>query len=107
MSDTSGGALPGVTVVLTNDGTGVAATRTTNADGRYLFDFVESGTYSLSAELSGFKTTVQKGIRVLQRGDITVDVKLEVGVIEETVTVTEATPTIQFNTATSRSSRRW
>jgi len=100
VSDTSGGVLPGATVVLTNDGTGVAATRTTNADGRYLFDFVESGTYSVSAEITGFKTTVQKGIRVQQRGDVTVDLKLEVGGIEETITVTEATTTVQFNTAT-------
>ena len=100
VSDPSGGVLPGATVVLTNDGTGVKNTRTTNADGRYLFDFVESGTYSVSAELTGFKTTVQTGVRVQQRGDITVDLKLEVGGIEETVTVTEATPTIQFNTAT-------
>jgi len=76
VSDPSGGVLPGVTVVLTNDGTGVAATRTTSAAGRYLFDFIESGTYSLSAELVGFKTAVQKNIRVQQRGDITVDVKL-------------------------------
>ena len=100
VSDPSGGVLPGATVVLTNDGTGVKNTRTTNADGRYLFDFVESGTYSVSAELTGFKTTVQTGVRVQQRGDVTVDLKLEVGGIEETVTVTEATPTIQFNTAT-------
>ena len=70
------------------------------ATGRYLFDFVESGTYSLSAELSGFKTVVQKSVRVQQRGDVTVDLKLEVGGIEETVTVTEATTTVQFNTAT-------
>ena len=57
VSDPSGGVLPGATVVLTNDGTGVKNTRTTNADGRFLFDFVESGTYSVSAELTGFKTT--------------------------------------------------
>ena len=100
VSDPTGGVLPGATVVLKNDGTGVTATRTTNTDGRYLFDFVESGTYSVSAELAGFKTTVQKDVRVQQRGDVTVDLKLEVGGIEETVTVTEATPTIQFNTAT-------
>ena len=100
VSDPTGGVLPGATVVLTNDGTGVAATRITNADGRYLFDFVESGTYTVSAELTGFKTTVQKNVRVQQRGDVTVDMKLEVGGIEETVTVTEATTAVQFNTAT-------
>jgi hypothetical protein len=99
VSDTTGGILPGATVVLTNDGTGISASRTSNADGRYLFDFVESGTYSVSAELAGFKTTVQKNIRVQQRGDVTVDLKLEVGGIEETITVTQPTPTVEFNTA--------
>ena len=99
VSDTSGGVLPGASVVLTNDGTGVAATRTSNADGRYLFDFVESGTYSVTVEMAGFKTTVQKNVRVQQRGDITVDLTLEVGEIEDTVTVTESPMTVQFNTA--------
>jgi hypothetical protein len=99
VTDTSGGILPGASVVLTNDGTGVAATRTTNPDGRYLFDFIESGTYTVSTELAGFKTAVQKNIRVQQRGDITVDVRLEVGGIEETITVTESPVTVQFNTA--------
>jgi hypothetical protein len=99
VSDSSGGVLPGATVVLTNDGTAVAQTRTTGANGRFLFDFVESGTYSLSAELAGFKTTVQKGFRVQQRGDLTVDLTLDIGGLEETVIVTEATTTVQFNTA--------
>ena len=52
--DTSQGALPGATVTLTNNATGVAATRVTDTDGRYLFDFVDPGTYTLQAELSGF-----------------------------------------------------
>ncbi len=99
VSDASEGVLPGATVVLTNDGTGVSATRNTNAQGRFLFDFVESGTYSLRAELSGFKAVVQKNVRVQQRGDVTVDLRLEVGGLEETVIVTEATTTVQFNTA--------
>jgi hypothetical protein len=100
VSDPTGGVLPGATVVLTNEGTGVSATRVSGSNGRYLFDFVESGNYSVSAELAGFKKTVQEGVRVVQRGDITVDLKMAVGGIEETVTVTESTPTVQFNTAT-------
>ena len=102
VSDPTGGVLPGATVVLKNDGTGVTNTHTTNKDGRYLFDFVESGTYSVSAELAGFKTTVQKSVRVQQRGDVTVDLKLEVGGIEETVTVSSIPPTcILRSTVTS------
>ena len=45
--DTSQGALPGATVTLTNTATGVAATRVTDTDGRYLFDFVDPGTYTM------------------------------------------------------------
>jgi hypothetical protein len=99
VSDTSGGVLPGASVVLTNDGTGVAVTRATNRDGRYLFDYVDPGTYTLTTSLAGFKTAVQKNILVQQRGDVTVDVKLEVGGIEETVTVTESPVAVEFNTA--------
>ncbi len=56
--------------------------------------------YTIKVELAGFKTTIQQNIRVQQRADVTVDVKLPVGGIEETVTVTEAPVAVQFNTAT-------
>ena len=41
--------------------------------GRYLFDFVDPGTYTMTAELQGFKKAEQKNVRVQQRGDVTVD----------------------------------
>ncbi len=72
VSDTSQAALPGVTVTLSNDATGVASTRVTDADGRYLFDFVDPGLYTLTADLDGFKTAEQRAVRVAQRGDVTV-----------------------------------
>lgn len=99
VTDESAGVMPGTTVVLRNDGTGVEVSRLTNKDGRYLFDYVDPGTYTLTAALSGFKTGVQKNVRVQQRGDVTVDIRLTVGSLEETVTVTEEPVTVQFNTA--------
>src|SRR5512141_3001894 len=77
VSDAGGGVIPGARVVLTNDGTQVAVARTSNRDGRFLFDYVDPGTYSLRVELDGFKPTLQKNLLVQQRADITVDVKLE------------------------------
>ena len=53
ITDESRGALPGVTVTLQNEATGVATDRVTDAEGRYLFDFVEPGTYSVSAAAAG------------------------------------------------------
>lgn len=100
VTDASQGALPGVTVTLTNDATGVAADRVTDAQGRYLFDFVEPGGYTVTAALSGFKTASQKNIRMSQRGDVTVDLRLEVGGIEETVVVTVPPVAVQFRSST-------
>ena len=71
--DKSQGALPGVTVVMSNDATGVAPTRVTDGEGRYLFDFVDPGIYTITAELDGFKKAEQKNVRVPQRGDVTVE----------------------------------
>jgi hypothetical protein len=99
--DESKGALPGVTVTLRNDATGVATDRITDAEGRYLFDFVEPGTYSLVAELEGFKRAEQRNIRVQQRGDVTVELVLSIGGLEETVTVEAPPVMVQFNTSSS------
>jgi hypothetical protein len=99
VTDAGGGVVPGATVVLKNDATGVATNRGTNSEGRYLFDYVDPGTYTLTIELTGFKTAIQKNITVGQRGDVTVDMKLEIGSINETVTVTESPVAVQFNTA--------
>jgi hypothetical protein len=99
--DTSQGALPGVAVTLTNDATGVAVERVTDTEGRYLFDFVDPGAYTLTARLSGFKTAEQRNVRVQQRGDMTVILTMDVGGVEETVTVTAAPVTVQFNTSST------
>ena len=100
VADATGAVLPGASVVLQNDNTGVAATRTTNRDGRYLFDYVDPGAYTVTVTLAGFNTAIQKNVRVEQRADLTVDVKLEVGGLNETVVVTESPVAIQFTTGT-------
>ena len=99
ITDQSGAVLPGAMVELKNDQTGIAIKRQANTQGHYLFDYVDPSTYALSVEMSGFKTAVQKNIVVPQRGDVTVDVKLQVGGINEVVTVTEAPVAVQFTTA--------
>ncbi len=99
VTDSTGAVLPGASVVLTNDHTAVATTRTSGRSGGYLFDYVDPGTYTLSTTLSGFRSAIQKNILVQTRGDVTVDVKLELGGLQEAVTVTESPVALQFNTA--------
>jgi hypothetical protein len=99
--DTSQGALPGTNVTLTNDATSVAVVRVTDAEGRYVFDFVDPGTYTIIAELSGFKKAEQKNVRVQQRDDVTVNLILEIGTLEETITVEAPPVAVQFNSSSS------
>jgi hypothetical protein len=92
-------AVPGATVTLRNDATGVTVTRTSGPEGRYLFDYVDPGTYTLTSELSGFATVVQRNVLVQARGDVTVDVMMKVAGLAETVTVDAQPIAIQFNTS--------
>jgi len=99
--DESKGVMPGVTVTLINDATAVKSDRVTDEKGRYLFDFVDPGNYSITAELDGFKKADQKNVRVAQRGDVSVDLTLVVGGLTETVTVEAAPTVVQFNSSSS------
>lgn len=101
VNDASQGALPGVTVTLTNNATMVAESRVTDSRGRYVFDFVTPGTYTIGAELQGFKQVEQQNVRVPQRGDVTADLTLDVGGVEETVVVAAPPVQVQFNTSSS------
>jgi hypothetical protein len=85
--DQSGGRVPGVTVTLTSIDTNVSRTAITDQAGLYVFPQVRSGTYRVSAELSGFKKAVVEGVQVEVAIPATVRLELEVGGITESVTV--------------------
>lgn len=100
VTDSSDAAVAGATVTLRNTGTGIAVTRETSSAGAYLFDNVEPGTYTMSAELTGFSRQVQENILVQTRADVTVNFSLKPGGVTETVTVEASAVTLQFNTTT-------
>ena len=85
------GVIPGVTVQLVNEGTGAAREAVSNDEGLYNFAAVPPGVYTVRATLTGFKTYEQKAVRVAAQQFVTVDVTLEVGALEETITVTGGT----------------
>ena len=88
VTDTSKGRLPGATVTVTNIATNVAATTTTNGEGDYTILYLTPGNYTLSVELSGFKKMVRDAIEVRVGDKLAIDATLDVGRMEETVTVT-------------------
>lgn len=97
--DQTSAVVPGAKVVLHNVDTAVDLVRESNTDGRYLFDYIDPGTYTLTVEKEGFKRGIQKNIIVQQRGDVTVDIALEIGGTSQVVEVTAAPVAVEFNTA--------
>ncbi|MEQ1841797.1 MAG: carboxypeptidase-like regulatory domain-containing protein, partial [Verrucomicrobiales bacterium] len=64
VTDTSGGALPGVTVLVRNQASGVFRQGVTSGDGTYFLTGVVPGQYEVSAELSGLKRVSYKDLRL-------------------------------------------
>jgi hypothetical protein len=85
--DPSGGVLPGVTITVTNVGTGVERVTSTDPVGNYVVPSLVAGTYSVKAELSGFRTEVRRDVVVRTDAPARVDFVLAVGQQAEVVEV--------------------
>ena len=93
--DPAGLALPGVTVTITETNTNISSNTITNESGYYTFPSLKDGTYRVAAELSGFKKVVREGVIVDVNTTIRVDLKMEVGNLQESITVTGESPVLQ------------
>ena len=97
VTDTSQATVPGVTIQLANEASGEVRSTTSNADGSYSFQLVAPGRYLLQAELSGFKTVARSGIRVSVTETTRLDLTLELGTLQETVTVAATSALVQLD----------
>ncbi len=86
--DSQSAAVPGVTVTVRNQDTGVFRETVSNPDGTYFVSGVIPGVYEVTAELQGFKKAQQRGVRLEVGKTATLDLTLQLGSLEETVTVT-------------------
>ena len=95
VTDTSGAVLPGVTVEARSPAL-IEQVRTviTDGAGQFLIISLRPGTYSVTYSLPGFSTVVREGIELTTGFTANVDIELAVGSIEETVTVTGASPVV-------------
>ena len=95
----SGGVVPGVTVQLSNEGTNALRETASNDVGEFDFSAVAPGVYTLRASLPGFKMYERRGIRIATQQFITLDIVLELGGLQETVTVSAQTPLLETSNA--------
>ncbi len=99
VTDQTQAVITSATVTLLNVGTGVSVVRQSSETGLFLFDLVDPGTYSLTVEATGFSKFIQQNIVVQMRGDVTVNAMLKPGALQESVTVSEAPVSVQFNSS--------
>jgi hypothetical protein len=95
VTDASGAAVPGVEVKATNTQTNVTITGVTNAEGNFDIPYLSPGTYDLSAEHAGFKKYLRNAIELQVDGELTFEIKLEIGQVTQSVTVTGAPPLLE------------
>jgi hypothetical protein len=99
VTDSTGAAVPGATVTVTEVQTGISRTVTTNASGNYVFSNLKDGVYRVEAELSGFRKTARENVRVDVNTTVRVDLALQVGSLAEAVTVVQEAPPLQTDRA--------
>jgi hypothetical protein len=92
VSDSQGGAMPGVSVTVTNLNTNISSTVTTDEKGRFRVQYLNSGTYSVQMQLQGFKSVVRKPLEVRVGDVLTVDAVMETGTVEEVIEVVAQQP---------------
>jgi hypothetical protein len=95
VTDASGGVLPGVTITLTSDRLiGGPQTQISDENGVYRFDRLVPGAYYLKFELQGFRSVDHPDVRISAAFVATINGKMEVGSLTETITVTGESPTV-------------
>jgi hypothetical protein len=99
VTDPSGAVIPGAQVVVTNSAMGTKTSLKTNQDGFYQASFLIPGVYHIEVTAAGFKKDVRDGIEVRVSDRLEVNLALELGASEQTVTVTAETPLLNTQTA--------
>ena len=98
VTDNTGAVLPGVTVTASSPALIQPQVQVTGADGSYRFLALPPGVYAIEFELGGFQNVKREGVRVIINQTLTVDQQLNVATLQETVTVTGASPIVDSST---------
>jgi hypothetical protein len=97
--DSNKSVLAGATVKVINVAMGTAFTIRTNEEGFYQAPYLIPGTYQVTAEATGFKRFVRDGIILRVNDTIQIDIDLEVGTMDQTVTVSADAPLLDTSSA--------
>src|ERR1044071_5932713 len=99
VTDEQGAVLPGVSIVITNEATGVFREILSSPEGTYYASQLVPGRYKISAKLSGFRTLERSGLLLQVGNTLTINLALPIGSVEENVTVTAQSPLVDVTSA--------
>lgn len=102
VTDPSGSVIPGAAVKVTELGTGLTRSATTNADGYYVISSLKPSQYTLTVTGAGFRTFNQKDLTLLADQALTVNAKLELGTANEVIEVSGTQVQVDTTTSTLR-----
>lgn len=99
IKDSSAAVLPNVSVVISNQETGLKRSVATDDQGRYNARDLAVGSYEMAVSLTGFKEFVRKGITLVVGQNAVVNIQMELGDVSEQVVVTAEAPLIETTNA--------
>lgn len=103
VTDSSGAAVPGVTVTVAGPSLiGGSRSTVTEADGSYRFPALPPGTYMVTYELQGFTTSTRENVRLLLGQTISADQTLSIGGLEEAVMVSGQAPIVDVTSSSAQ-----
>src|SRR5207245_52077 len=97
--DSSGAAMPGATITLVNTETGLSRTVVTDPSGEFTAPLLPTGTYSVTAEMSGFKKVSLANLHLGVDQKLRADLKLEIGQMSEAIEIQAEAPLVQTNSS--------
>lgn len=102
ISDSAGAAVPGANITVTNAATNTPITTKTNEEGNYTVPFLTPSQYVVTVEAANFKRLARQNVEVRVGDRLVLDLTLEPGGVQDTVTVTgDTTPLLDAGTATA------
>ncbi|MBI1765716.1 MAG: TonB-dependent receptor [Acidobacteria bacterium] len=102
VTDPTGAVIPGATVTVINAETNVSTTAVTDATGNFNVPYLAPGTYTVNVEkaASGFSRASRTGVNVLTAQTLQLEIRLQAGATNDTVTITADAATLQTTSAT-------
>jgi hypothetical protein len=104
ITDPTGATILGAKIAVTETNTGTRVQTVSDSAGQYTAPYLQPGDYEISASLQGFKESLRKGVAVASGSHVVIDMRLEVGNVAETMSVTAAAPLLNTENASAGSS---